>query len=110
MNVSTVPFYVLVVCFYCSVLCFLKPLLITLLSITLRAKRPIPTSIPYLTEPEINAMLVLSASDILTVKRIPAQTKQRVESTHIIIFAPALSLGAFAKTKTKLRTPKTTAR
>ena len=110
MNISPVPFYVLVMCFYCSALCFLNPLLIIPLSTVLRAKRPTPTSIPYWTEPEMKAILVLSASDTLTVKRIPAQAKQRVESTHRVILEPALSLGAFANTSIKFRTPKTMAR
>ena len=46
------------------------------LRITLRLKRAIPTKIPYWTEPEIKAIVVLPTVETETVKRIAAKAKQ----------------------------------
>ena len=88
----------------------MKPLLIIVFSTTLSEKRPIPTNIPYWTEPEIKAIVVFPTVETQSVKRIAATAKQIVESTHIVMLNPALSFGALKRTKMKFKTPKTTAR
>ena len=55
-------------------------------------------------------MVVLPTVETEMVKRTAAKAKQSVERTHIVILKPALSFGALKRTKTKFKTPKTTAR
>lgn len=78
--------------------------------IVLKAKSPMPIKAPYCKEPDIKTIVVEAMLDIAMQKNMAEKTKHNVDAIHIAMLIFALSFGAFKSMKTKLRTPKTTAR
>lgn len=78
--------------------------------IVFKAKSPMPIKAPYCKPPSMKSTVVAFILDMLTVNNIADKRKQAVEDKHIAMLTFALSFDAFKSIKTKLRTPKTTAR